>query len=167
MTKPNIVNIDVAAETGSSTYVKIQEYMKKKGIDFLSFTSSSKIIAEGSVIELFDKNGNINENADAIRGEHINDLYVDNIYIQQDLRHTIVPKSTKMPSPFLSNMMYISNGGSIAGLVYEMQNIEINSIIEELEKDDIDVTKSKWLKENVNEQSQAELKRLLKSWPYY
>jgi hypothetical protein len=163
LTKPNIINIDIASETGSPTYKAIQDYMKKNKIDVLSFTSSSKIIAKEKVINLFNEDGSFNAGAEAIHGTHVTDMNTNNLYIQQDLRHAITPKSTKMPAPFLANMMSLPNGKSIAGMISEMQRLGIENLERDLSKTEIDVAKKAWLEENVNKFSQPDLKRLLKA----
>lgn len=163
LTKPNIINVDIAAETTSPTYIAIQQYMKKNKIDVLSFTSSSKIIANETVIKLFNEDGTVNLNAEARTGVHVTNMDTNNFYVQQDLRHSIIPKSTKMPAPFLANMMNLPNGNAIAGLISEMQRLGISNLERELERGDLDKAKKKWLKENVNEHSQPELKRLLEA----
>lgn len=161
LTKPNIVNVDVASQTESPTYIAIREYMKKNKIDILSFSSSSKIIANEKMIQLFNPDGSFNAGAEALHGTHITDMDTNNLYVQQDLRHVITPKSTKMPAPFLANMMSLDNGPAIAGMISEMQRLGIDKLERELSRGDIDVAKKKWLTENVNEHSQPELKRLL------
>lgn len=161
LTKANIVNIDSLQEIGSDILKDIKEYMKKNRIDILSFTSSSKITEKGEVISLFNSDGSFNKSAEAIDGTHIINRDTQDLYVQQDLRHSLDPKTTKMPTPFLANMLALNNGHAIAGLISEMQTIEIRKLEKSLDQDEVDNAKRKWLLENVNDKSQPDLKRLL------
>ena len=165
LTKTNRLNIELLANTfPGSKYEQLRDYMKKNGIDVLSFTSGTKKHELGNkkniAIQLWDKNGKINKKVIVPSGGII-DRNTRDVYIQQDLRHSNEPKSTKMPSQLLANMLILNNGPAISGLINQLQTHVIQDMIDEFNGKPLDETKLKWLKENVNQQTQEDLHRLL------
>lgn len=161
LVKGNALNIDMFANIpGLETYSAIKKFMAKHKLDMLFLTSSAKLMASGKVIDIFNENGKFNPDIE-ITDEHITVMETDNLFIQQDLRHPDYPKTSKQPSQFLANMLILENGESIAANQYQMQRISIHELAQELEGEESDIAKIKYLKENVDEFSQPELFELL------
>ena len=169
LTKGNIINIDLLAATfPGSKFEDIKEFMKDNGVDRLSFTSTTKLYEHANgkkakkaiAIQLWDANGKKIKNP-VIPNNAIAKRKTSDTYIQQDLRHDVVPKSAKMSSQILANMLILPHGKVISELLNSMQNITIDEMMSEFKDKPLTEAKIDWLKENVNQNTQADLYRLL------
>jgi hypothetical protein len=168
LTKGNRINIDILADTfPGSKYDDIRKIMKDKEIDVLSFNSTTKIHeksgtnVESQSITLWNKDGKVLKKP-IIPEFGIVNRNTSDVYVQQDLRHSAIPKTSKMSSQTLSNILMLDNGPKISNLLYDLQQSIISEMTRELDKAPLDKSKMKWIEENVKENNQEELIRLLK-----
>lgn len=173
LTKTNLVNIDVLANTfanikGGSVFVKIRDWMKRNKVDTLSFPSGTKKNEHGETYNLFakDKNGNstwdLNDDRTFDPARHLFFRNTSDLFIQQDLRHSSEPKSAKQPIQLWANALTLPSGDRIMSLVRGIQVLLINETENKLSGVDATGEKIKWLKENVDEFQYPDLYSLLK-----
>jgi len=159
LTKANIINIDVLAELLGGIYQEIKDFMDSNKIDILSMPSSSKTHSGTDIIQLFDSEGKINKNITIDPAKHIEDRETSTLYVQQDLRHPTIAKTTSMPSQFLTNMFTLNNSGQIIGYISELQRIGLEKLRDRVGTSD--EKKNEFLKKNINDFTQPDLKKLL------
>lgn len=171
LTKGNIINIDFLADTfKDSKYATIRKFMRSNGIDRLSFGSTTKIYENAGgkrsknvmMIDLWDVEGNELKNPVIPLGS-IMTRYTKDTYIQQDLRHSTIPRDATMSSQMLANMMILPHGDVIADRINDLQLIVINDLINEINGKTVNEAKLDWLEENLGEHANEELKRMLES----
>jgi len=167
--KGNIINIDLFAEIfPDSKFADIQKFMKANKIDMLSFQSTTKVSGQARgkkqkaalAINLWDDQGNVIKNP-VIPENSIVQKNTSDLYIQQDLRHPNIPKKAKMSSQLLANVLSLPKGKVIGLLLNQLQNMTINKMTEEFKNGTLEEKKIEWLLENVNENTQADLFRML------
>jgi len=174
LTKVNRVNIDILADSlpPNNKFAQVRDFMRANKIDVLSFQSGTKKHEKNAKkdkdgnfllgIKLWDDTGKLLKKALVPEGS-IFDRSTSDLYIQQELRHSTAPKSTKMPSQLLANMLGLTHGNQIARLIYELQQKVMLDMLKEFDKGQINETKIKWLKEKVNQNTQPDLYRLLEA----
>jgi hypothetical protein len=162
LTKANIINIGVLADPLkeiSPLFSEIHEFMKRNNIDMLSLPSSSKIHSGSEVFNLFDENGNVIKDATIDVTRNLEVRRSDTLVVQQDLRHDTTPKTTSMPSQFLTNMLTLGNSSEIIANIIEIRNKGLERLSRSLQGDN--ATKLKFLKGKISEYTQADLKAFL------
>jgi hypothetical protein len=167
LTKTNRLNVDILANSlpKGNKYEQVRNFMRENEIDVLSFTSGTKKYEKTKnrysvAVKLWDNNGNLIKKPN-IPNNSIIPRNNSDVYIQQDLRHSTVPKTTKMPSQLLANALMLDHGADISNMINKLQTTLINEFIQELDKGRLDEAKLAWLKEEVNEDTQPDLYRLL------
>lgn len=169
LTKGNIINIELLAKTfPGSKFDDINKFMKKNGIDRLSFGSTTKLFEkakgkaakEAAMIQLWDKEGNAIKTP-TVPANGIITRFTKDTYIQQDLRHPTLAKSKKMSSQMLGNMRALPHGREIAEMTNALQNVVINEMLSDIANKTISKAKLDWLEENLNENNHEELQRML------
>ena len=177
LVKGNWYNVQTMADdTGSETVKAIRDFMKKNKIHVLGIGSSKdeqtkegekvkvssvKMLDEGQEVQFFNRDGSVNENAEVIQGTHVIQKSWDDVFIQQDLRHSSESKSAKQPSQNFTTMLSLDVGHDIALLTSKIQKLGINNLIREFNSKTSDEAKREWAIANVNSYSQKELLDLL------
>jgi hypothetical protein len=165
LVKGNWYNIEtMAKDTDAETYKAIRDFMKENKIDVLAIGTSSsvKILDEGQVITMFDEKGGINKSPAVDPSFGIMDKSWDDVFVQQDLRHSMEPKVSKAPTQNFTTMLSLDNGFRIAGYVMELQRLGLENLSKEFNQKEPDESKRDWLLENINEFSQRDLLNLVR-----
>jgi hypothetical protein len=125
VTKGNMIVIDNLANAfPNSGYAKLFEIMKKNGIDMVSSYPSTTKITNEKATEVFDKNGNILKNISLTIYKRSN----ENIFVQQDLRHSTNPNKKKLPKQTISNLLHLGISTDVVRLIRRYNNHMISEI---------------------------------------
>lgn len=169
ITKGNIINIDILAEAfPNSKYSQLKAFMEANTIDRASFGSTTKAfekakgkeVKKSSMIDLWDNDGKLIAKPE-IKEQSIAIRKTKDTYVQQDLRHSSTPKSAKISSQLLGNVLGLPSGNTIAELMLQAQLESIGSFRESIGDKSIVDFKTEWLKEKINQNTQEEIARLL------
>ena len=162
LTKANFLNIDILAEAFKDApegqiFVQIKELLDSKELDTLSFTKSgTKLLEEKEKSsELITKDGKVDQSK--FSEDNVINRDTQHIFIQQDLRHSMMPQLKKMSVQFVSNILGLPNGLDILKNIVELQIDMIDGVAQELrDKDIVD-----WLKEYLDEENHRDLLDIL------
>jgi len=171
LTKTNRLNIDILANAfPGSKFEQLRDLMNEKGVDVASFTSGTKKFEKAknnkeridASIKMWEDDGSLKKKIDIPENGIVTRL-TKHVYIQQDLRHSSIPTSTKMPIQTLSNTLILDNGPAVSNLINKLQNKVMIEMVKEFEGKAMDDVKLEWLKEAVNQHSQPEIFDMLEA----
>ena len=162
LTKGNWLNIDIFAEAEAlkdSAYGDIQKLMKKNKIDVLSFTSTTKKLEKGKPANLFNKKGRITTFTLAEENKIVHST--EDLIVQQDLRHPVLPNDSKQPVQFLANILVLPHATDIVETIYTYQQMVLNDFNKTLAQKEELTGKLDWIIKNTNPVSEREVWELL------
>jgi hypothetical protein len=165
LTKTNWVNIDVISEAYKDIKDhyshKLKEFIDEHELDALSFDSGTKKLEKKSHLVLFDKNGNIRDIDAKEMEDHAFDRSTQDIYIQQELRHTSELKRGKQSTQLMANILPLQHAPEMVN----QMNDQVKKTLQDLDDklSELDNTKAKldFLAEQLETQDQPELQRLV------
>ncbi|GAG38954.1 unnamed protein product, partial [marine sediment metagenome] len=160
LTKGNWINIDIFAEAlPDSAYGDIQKLMKKNKVDVLSFTSTTKKLEKGKSANLFNKKGRITTFTLAKENKIIHST--ENLIVQQDLRHPVLPTDSKNPVQFLANILVLPHAADIIETIYTYQQMVLNDFNKTLSQKEELTGKLDWIIKNTNPIKEREIWEML------
>ena len=122
----DLIKLDFAK---NSLYSKLNQLMVDSRSDVLTFESGQKK-NKGKLLDFFKENSNKTNSFTAEQlKEHVREADSKHILIQQDLRHSSAPKSSKQPTQMIGNTVPLSNSDKIAKLYKESQQLEVEEFI--------------------------------------
>ena len=168
LTKTNRLNIDALADAfPKSMYSELRYFMRKNQIDVLSFGSGTKMYEEEggktpNQIKLWNEDGTLNKKPE-IPEFGITTRNNSDVFVQQDLRHSSIPKTTPLPAQMHANMMVLGSGSRISSYINRLQEIVLNDFIKTFEGKDLSQIKIEWLLENINKELNPDIFQMLSS----
>ncbi|MFA6916989.1 MAG: putative molybdenum carrier protein [Parachlamydiales bacterium] len=130
LTKTNLVIIDeIADATPGKIFEKIHKMMIDSGAETLSFIDSGTKFADGPVNNVFKDDEFI-----GIEGKlQVFDRPNSNFFIQQDLRHDIIPEFKKQSIQTIGNFINLTNAEQITELWNKIQEQVVTKVTAEMD----------------------------------
>ena len=166
LTKTNMVNVSLLAKDygPDHMYSKLNDFMKKNGIQTLSFDSGTKKQEDGQLLEAFDENGNLKEfTKDQLHKDYVFTRKTSDLYVQQDLRHSNKPEITKQPSQLIANILALDHSTEMIELINDQIRLAVDELINTFDKLDNTQQKLNFIKTKIDQETQKDLYDLIEA----